>query len=69
MAKEIRVLLIEPGEKPRLATVEHTLENLQELVGGTIQAVFPFSEHAAILCDDEGKFKGYPPNRALVDEE
>ena len=50
-------------------TVEHTLENLQELVGGTIQAVYPFPEPVAVICDDNGKFKGYVPNRALVDEE
>lgn len=69
MAEEIRVLLIEPGEKPRLKTVPHTLESLQELVGGTIQAVYPFSEPVAVICDDEGKLKKYVPNRALVDEE
>ena len=69
MAEQIRVLLIEPGEHPRLVTVEHTLENLQELVGGTIQAVYPFLEPVAVICDDEGKYKGYTPNRALVDEE
>ena len=34
---EIRVLLVEPGEKPKLVTIEHTLENLQKLVGGYIQ--------------------------------
>ena len=69
MAEQIRVLLVEPGEHPRLVTVEHTLENLQELVGGTIQAVYPFPEPVAVICDDNGKFKGYVPNRALVDEE
>ncbi len=37
---EIRALLVGPGEKPRLVTVEHTLENLQKLVGGYIQAVY-----------------------------
>ena len=69
MEEQIRVLLVEPGEHPRLVTVAHTLENLQELVGGSIQAVFPFPEPVAVVCDDEGKFKGYVPNRALVDEE
>lgn len=69
MAEEIRVLLIEPGESPKLKTVPHTLEDLQELVGGTIQAVYPFSKPAALVCNDEGKLKGYVPNRALVDED
>ena len=41
MAEKIRVLLVEPLERPRLVEVEHTLENLQKLVGGSIQAVYP----------------------------
>ena len=40
MAETIRVLLVEPMEKPRLVTVPHTLENLQKLVDGYIQAVY-----------------------------
>ena len=70
MVEDIRVLLIEPGEKPRLKTVTHTLEELQALVGGTVQAVYPFpDQRVALLCDDEGKFKGYTPNRVLLDED
>ena len=46
MAKEIRVLLVEPMEQPRLVTVEHTLENLQKLVDGYIQR---------LLADEDGK--------------
>ena len=67
--EDIRILLVEPGEKPRLVTMEHTLENLQETVGGHIQAIYPWPEdRVALLCDDEGKFKGYPPNRMLLDD-
>lgn len=65
----IRVLLVEPMEKPRLVEIEHTLENLQELVGGTIQVVYPWGDPVGLVCDDEGKFKKYVPNRGLVDDE
>ena len=69
MAEKIRVLLVEPLERPRLVEVEHTLENLQELVGGSIQAVYPWDDPVGLVCDDDGKFKGYVPNRALVDDD
>ena len=69
MAGKIRLLLVEPLESPRLVEVEHTLENLQKLVGGSIQAVYPWDEPVGLVCDDDGKFKGYVPNRALVDED
>ena len=39
--ERIRVLLVEPGEKPRLVTVPHTLDELQKLVGGYIAATYP----------------------------
>ena len=66
--ERIRVLLIEPLEKPRLIEIDHTLENLQELVGGDIQAVYPWDDPVALVCDDDGKAKGYPANRMLVGE-
>jgi len=70
MAEEIRILLVEPGEKPRLVTIPHTVEHLQEIVGGSIQAVYPWDDApVALVCNDEGKFKGYPANRLLMDEE
>ena len=67
--EKMRLLRIAPLEKPELIEIDHTLENLQELVGGTIQAVYPWDDPVAILCDDDGKAKGYHPNRILTDDE
>ena len=67
--ERIRMLEIAPLEAPRLIEVDHTLENLQELVGGTIQALYPWEDLCCILCDDNGKAKGYLANRILEDEE
>ena len=68
MMEEIRVLLVEPGEKPRLVTVPHTLENLQALVGGYIEAVYPWNDPVAVVCDEDGIANGKEPNRLLTDE-
>ena len=68
MAEKIRVLLVEPLEKPRAVEVEHMLENLQSLVDGWISAIYPWDDPVAIVCDDEAKLKGKYPNRALVDD-
>jgi len=68
MAENIRVLLVEPLEKPQLVTVPHTLENLQKLVGGYIQAVYPWDDPVAVVCDDDGIANGKVPNRLLMDE-
>lgn len=66
-AEQIRVLLVEPGEKPRLVTIPHTLDKLREIVGGTIQAVYPWEDAVALVCNDEGKLNGMLPNRMLED--
>lgn len=66
--KTITVLLVEPEQIPREVTVEHTLDNLQELVGGMIEAVYPYEDPVALICNDEGKLNGMALNRALDDE-
>ena len=63
----MKVLLIAPGTKPRVVNIEHTLAAMQELVGGTIQAIYPFADHVALVCNDEGKLLGLPLNRAVRD--
>lgn len=61
----MKVLRVMPGEKPSVAELENSLEAMQEFVGGTIEAVYPFDDPVAIICNDEGKLLGLPPNRAL----
>ena len=41
---------------------------MQRVVGGDIQAVYPFDDAAAIICNEEGKLLDLPMNRALKDE-
>lgn len=65
----MRVLLVEPGKRPVLKEIDGSLKSMQEIVGGTIQALYPFEEPVALICNDEGKLLGLPLNRALRDEE
>ena len=69
MATEtMRVLVVEPGKRPMVREIETGLEPLQKAVGGLIEAVYPFEEPVAIICNEEGKIMGLPLNRALLDE-
>ena len=61
----LRVLLVEPGNRPRTVELPHTLEAMQQTVGGLIQAIYPFEEPVALVCNDEGKLLGLPLNRVL----
>jgi len=65
----MKVLLVKPGEAPRGIEIEKGLKPLQKAVGGDIQAVYPFEDQVAIVCNEEGKISGMPLNRALYVEE
>lgn len=65
----MRILLVEPGKRPVLKEIDGSLKSMQEIVGGTIQVLYPFEEPVALICNDEGKLLGLPLNRALRDEE
>lgn len=47
----MKVLIVEPGKYPREADIEHTLEAEQAVVGGTIEAVYPWRDSACIVCN------------------
>ncbi len=64
----MKVLIVEPGKVPYAKEIANTLEAMQEIVGGYIQAVYPFPDEVALVCNEEGKLEGLPLNRALGDK-
>ena len=62
-------MVVEPGKNPYTKDISFSLESLQQQVGGYIQAVYPFKEPVALICNEEGKLEGLPLNRALKDDE
>ena len=63
----MRIVLVEPQKKAVIRNIDGTPETMQCIVGGPIQAVYPFSEPVALICNDEGKLMNLPMNRALRD--
>ena len=61
----MQVLFVEPGNAPEIREISGDLVSMQELVGGMIQAVYPFDEPVALICNDEGKLLGMQMNRML----
>ena len=65
----MEVLLVEPGKEARMTEVSNDLRSLQSLVGGYIEATYPFDDPVALVCNDEGKIMQMPLNRALRGED
>ncbi len=65
----LSVLKIAPGQHPQQVEIDNNLKALQEAVGGSIGASYPFADDpVAIVYNDDGKLMGLPLNRALRDE-
>ena len=65
----MKILAIEPIKKPRVMEIENTLKSMQKIVGGYIQVYDTFADdNAVIVCNEEGKIYGLPPNRAIKDQ-
>ena len=63
----MNVLMVEPGKAPYEMQIGSDLQSMQALVGGYIQAVYPFEQPVALVCCESGKLDGLPLNRALRD--
>ena len=64
----MRILIVEPERRPEVREIDGSLKSMQEIVGGLIQALFPFDEPLALVCNDEGRLLGLPANRGLRDK-
>lgn len=71
--KQIRALMVEPMESPKLVTLQNDLDSLQKAVSigapdqGLIELVY-LEDNVSILCNEEGKLIGLAPNRRLGDD-
>jgi hypothetical protein len=64
----IEVVVVRPGEEPKVETIPAELEGFQAAVGGGYVQCVPLDHLGVDLwCDEEGKLKGLPPNRHLAE--
>ena len=65
----MQVVVVELKKKPVVQDIGSDLESMQRIVGGSIEAIYPFEEPVALICNEEGKLLNLPLNRALRDDE
>lgn len=65
----MKIVIGKPLLPPLVKEIDGILESMQNIVGGTIQALYPFNNpEIALVCNDDGKLLGLPLNRALRDK-
>lgn len=57
----MKAIIKEVGNAPKVIDIENTLEALQKTVGGYIETLNVGGD-IVMICDEEGKLKGYPFN-------
>lgn len=60
----MRVLVVEPETLPYEKEI-NGLEEMQATVGGLIDAIYPWEDRAAIVCNDEALLLNMPFNRSV----
>lgn len=63
----MKILFVEPGKEAQPAEIQGALKEMQAIVGGQIQALYPWADPVALICNDEGKLLRLPLNRMLED--
>ena len=63
----MRVLVVEPEQRPEEREIEDSLNAMQGIVGGLIQPIY-LENSVVLVCNDEGKLLDLPANRGLRDE-
>lgn len=60
----MQVVIVEPGKEPYTKDIENELKAFQNVVGGWIETV-NLTGDFILICNEEGKLNGLPPNRDL----
>ena len=60
----MKTLVVEPGYAPYEKELD-SLKEMQSVVGGTIQAIYPFEEPVAVVCNDDGIALHLPFSRSM----
>lgn len=60
----MNVVIVEPDYAPYEKEI-NGLAEMQAAVGGSIQAIYPYEEQVAVVCNEEGIFMGLPFNRSM----
>lgn len=60
----IRILIVKPNEEPHQIKIQHTLQDMQNIVGGLVEYV-ELEHNVDLICNDEGKLLSLELNRLV----
>ena len=64
----MKAIIVRPYQEPVVEEIGETLKDMQTVVNGRIEEIMPFEDEIALICNEEGKVRGLPLNRAIFAE-
>ena len=65
----MKVVVVEPEKNPVVKEINGSLDSMQNVVGGWIQAIYPWRDNVALVCNEEGKMLNLPLNRFVITDD
>lgn len=65
----IKVLLVEPFDKPKIITIENNYQAISEIIYGDVDEYMPFEDDVALLCNAGGKRLSLSASHIVTDTE
>ena len=66
--EKMTVLVVEPLKEPYVKQIAPGYKSMQAEVDGAFQAIYPYDDPVALVCNDEGKLLSMELNRGLRDD-
>ena len=60
----MKVIAYKVGQEPQVIELENDLKEMQDFVGGYIEAI-PVTDELILVCNEEGKYLDLPTNRQV----
>lgn len=65
----MKIIYIAPGDEAVVSEIGDSLQEMQQAVGGYIEAIYPFEDPIALVCNEEGKVNNMPFCRVLINDD
>lgn len=65
----IRVLLVEPFDKPKMITIENNYQAISKIICGDVDEYMPFEDNVALLCNADSKRLSLSASHTVTDTE
>lgn len=62
----MKIVVVKPGQPAEIRDIEGSLESMQEVVGGDIQVLYPWTSSICLVCNEDARRLNFKPNKVIL---